>query len=86
MKLEAKGAHNHLSPNPVKDVKSWSNALSSFLQFLQPACFPTATQKHLKIYLLGFWRGKAGGCSSDGGPGFSVPTQETSQLCLNGST
>lgn len=67
-----------MSSNPVKDVKRSSNALSTFIQPPWPACIPTATQKHLKKYLLQFWRGKARGRSSGGGPGFSVPTPETS--------
>lgn len=47
--------------------------------------FPLLLKNTLKNNLQ-FWRGKARGHSSDGGPQFSVPTQETSQLFLNGST
>lgn len=48
--------------------------------------FSLLLKKHLKKYLLQYWKGKVRGCSSAGGPGFSVPAQETSQLLLNGST
>lgn len=37
-----------MRPNPVKDVKSWSKAVSTLLPSLQPACFPPATQEHLR--------------------------------------